>query len=782
MLDNADKTKHTEKDDLVKWDAQWISKKFKHGNAVKERPAPFFRKSHYVKGKMKNANLYICGLGYNEVYINGKKVGDAVLAPPFTCYDKTLIYSEYDVSSYLTEGENIFGVILGNGMYNISQENAWKFDTAPWRHHPKMIIQVEILYDDGDKELLLSDETWKISSGPITYDSLYDGKIYDARLELNGWNDVGYDDSDWEYASICRGSGGVLKPMQMEPCRVIEVIKPKSFWKVKPNVWVYDMGKNITGWARINISGNEGEIVNLKYAEILDKNKDIDQSNIDIHIKSDRFQMDSYILKGEGIETWEPRFTYHGFQYIQISGYAGKLDIDSISGCRVHTDLKSSGKFECSNPLLNAIQAATRLSTLSNYHGLPTDCPHREKNGWTGDATLSAEQTILNFDPQNAYHKWLNDIVDAQRPNGQIPGIVPTGGWGYNGGSGPAWDSAIILIPWYLYLYYGDTTILMTMYEPMRKYLHFMTTMSKEYTVEYGLGDWCPPEGEWGDSKCPTIVTDTAYFFNAAVVLNKVALISGHNKNAAEYDKLANNIFDAFNSKFVDSDTGVVLGDCQTSYACALYFNLVKGDTKDKVISKLIEQVEKYNRHIDCGILGTKYILKVLTQIGRADLAYAIATQTDFPGWGYFIEQGATTLWETWKGNDSRNHHMFGDISAWFYRDLAGIDIDESNPGYKHIIVRPNPVEGIDWVCAYHDSRYGRIASEWKVEENIFTLKISIPKDTLAKVYMPKEFSNDILLDNVDLLLNDQAEKVILLREKVVFEVTPGDYTIVGSF
>lgn len=729
---------------------QWISRCYNYFDPKESRPAAYLRKVFNVEQSIKEAVLYICGLGYNEVYINGQKVGDEVLTPPFTRYDKTVLYNTYDICDYLVEGENVIGVILGNGVYNVQEANAWNYETAPWKHHPKMVLLSEINYEDETKQTIHSDNSWKFSEGPIIFDSLYGGEVYDARLELNGWCNSGYDDALWENAAVCRGPGGRLKPMTMEPCRVVEVIKPIAMWEVKPGVWIFDLGKNISGWVRLRIEGESGDIITIKYAEKLDEGQNIDQSNIITHInENDRehFQKDVYILKGVGEEIWEPRFTDHGFQYVQVTGFQKRPTLDSINGCRVHTDFENRGSFECSNDLLNKIQEACRLSVLGNYHGIPTDCPHREKNGWTGDALISAEQMLLNFDPQKAYYKWLEDIEDAQRESGQIPGIVPTGGWGYNWGSGPAWDSALILIPWYLYIYRGDTDILSRMYESMRKYVDYMTTMVTDNILDFGLGDWCPPVGGPADYKCPSTVTDTAYYYCDADVLSKVAKVLNKEKDSHKYSQLSKDIAMSFNRKFVDDETGEVLGDSQTSYACALYFDLVHGEIKQKAVDHLIREVEKADRHIDCGILGTKYILHVLSAVGRGDLAYAIASQKDFPGWGYWIEQGATTLWETWDGENSRNHHMFSDISAWFYKRLAGINPDPEEPGFKHILIRPNIIEELTWVKAGHESKNGRIEIEWQLENDILCMKIRIPDSCRATLYLPEKFKEKVELD-----------------------------------
>jgi len=748
------------------WKAKWICA-YNAGTDIETSiPAPLLRKSFQLDKKIRKARVYICGLGYYELYINGVKIGDDVLSPAFTKYDSTVLYNTYDVLDSLAPGENVVGVILGNGWYNPFTEEVWNHRQSPWRDHPKLLFQMHVTFEDGEEITLVSDRSWKVSDGPIIFDGLRNGEFYDARREKDGWSKPGYDDSEWKHALIAKAPGGLLRSSQLPPIRITGTIKPVSLKEVQSGVWVYDLGQNISGWAKIKVSGPKGTEITLKYAEKIKDDGSLDQSNIDIYIKSGECQTDKYILKGEGVEEWEPRFTYHGFQYVQVTGFPGTPALDSLVGRVVHTDLESRGEFECSNVLLNSIQKCARWSTLTNYHGIPTDCPHREKNGWTGDASLSAEQVLLNFDPVTAYAKWMRDFADVQRPSGQLPGIVPTGGWGFNWGSGPAWDSAMILIPWYVYLYRGDVSLLEDMYENMKRYVDFMTSMSEEGIVDFGLGDWCPPVGGPADHQCPVAVTSTAYYYVDTQIVAKAAALLGKKEDAERYSNLAGNIREAFREKFLDKDTGVVTGNCQTSMACALYQGMVNEDEKPRVLEKLVEQVELKGRHIDCGILGAKYVMHTLSEMGRTDLAYAMATQTDFPSWGHWIAQGATTLWETFAGDASRNHHMFSDISAWFYKGLAGINPDPEEPGFKHIIFKPNPVEGLQWVRSYHKSMYGDIRCNWKVDGDRFMIDISVPVNCRATLYLPDGYREDVRLDGT------------VIGNKPVIELGSGTYSV----
>ena len=719
------------------WHAQWISRPRTNIGPSDLPPAPMLRRTIKLGKAVIWARTYVCGLGYYELYINGHKIGDEVLAPAFTRYDERMLYQTHDVTNVFTIGENAIGVILGNGWYNCFTKDVWDFQQAPWRDQPKLLIQIHIRFVDGEEEIIISDQRWRWSTGPITFDGLRNGEIYDARLGKPGWATSTYDDSDWKNVIVVPGPGGVLQSQQMTPIRVTDTIVPVSLKEVRSGVWVYDLGQNISGWAQLKVSGSRGTIVTFKYAEKIKDDGDIDQSNIDVCIKSGEFQTDKYILKGEGVEVWEPRFTYHGFQYVQVTGFPGKPTLDNLRGRVVHTNFDTYGEFSCSNDLINSIQRCARWSTLSNYHGIPTDCPHREKNGWTGDAQLSSEQVLFNFNPMSAYIKWIADFRTVQRPSGQLPGVVPTGGWGFNWGSGPAWDSAVIIIPWNLYLYCDDTTILDENYDCMKRYVDYVTSMAIGHIVNFGLGDWCPPIGGPEGHKCPTVVTDTAYYYIDASLLAKIAALLGKNADAKKYKELAARIRYAFKESFLDMRTGQVKGNSQTSMSCALYQGLVDFDEQPKVLAALVAAIEEQNRHIDCGILGAKYVMHALTEQGRADLAYAMATQTDFPSWGNWIARGATTLWESWDGNASRNHHMFSDISVWFYKGLAGINPDPKAPGFKHIIIRPNPVNELHWVKAWHNSMYGRIVCNWTSKNNEFVLGVTIPPNCTATVFMP---------------------------------------------
>ena len=752
--------------------AKWIGSP----TDVPVEPAPLLRKTFSVAKDIKRATAYVSGLGYYELSLNGMKVGDHVLDPKFTRYDRRVLYVTYDITAQVKQGANAVGVMLGNGWYNYHIKNAWDFDRAPWRARPKLLLQVEIESADGSTQLLASDESWRYSTGPIQFDGMLSGEVYDARLEKAGWNTAGYDDSKWVAAKVVDAPKGRLTSQMVQPIRVTKVIKPIKVTQPKPGVYVFDIGQNIAGKAQLTVKGPAGTNVTLQYAELLRNDGTLNADNIKMHCKSGEFQTERYILKGAGIETWESRFMYHGFQYVQVTGFPGEPRAEDMQALVMHTDLESTGSFECSNDLLNRIQQCTRWSYLNNFHGHPTDCPNREKNGWTGDAHLAAETGLYNVDAAAAYTQWMLDFKDEQREGGELPGIGPTGGGGYSWGNGPAWDSAYVLIPWYLYQYRGDVRILAEHYENLKRYVDYLTRRSKNGIVGIGLGDWCPAK-----SGTPEKVTSTGYYYIDAVIVSRIAGIIGRQDDAVKYAQLAADIKTAFNRDFLNQQTKQYANGTQTALACALYQGLTEPADVDAVVSNLVANVRRQDNHLDCGILGTKYLLHALTDNRHADLAYRITAQTTHPSWGHWIKQGATTLWEEWNGGGTHNHVMFGDVSAWFYGTLAGIRPDPAAPGFKKIIIRPAIVGDLTWVRATHNSGYGMILSEWKLDDRKLSLDVTIPPNTSATVYVPAKDAPGV---KEGALPATKARGVTFRRMEgacAVFEIGSGSYAFTST-
>ena len=731
-----------------KWNANWITASYIN-NEASSYTAPYIRTSFEICNEPIEARLYICGLGYFYVYINGEKPSEDMLAPAFTKYDSTALYLTYDVSHMIKAGKNAIGVILGNGWYNSFAEDPWNGRQATWRHWPKLIAELHIKFSDGSETVIATNRSWKSSKSPIVFNGIRNGEFYDARLEISNWNMQEFDDSKWENAKIIRPSSGALRSFEIQPIRITKEFHPIRKWLSPNGSWIFDLGQNFAGAARINVKGKTGTEIVLKYSDLLkNDNLSLDQAPIAGFVKSGEFQTDKYIKKSDEMETWHPIFVYHGFQYVEISGLDYEPDIDTVVGLAMHTDFEKRGWFNCSSEVLNNIQGLCYWSTVSNFYGIPTDCPHREKNAWTGDASVSAEQTLINFASAAAYTKWMRDIKDSQKPNGTIPCIVPSTGWGYNWGNGPDWSSALTLIPWYIYLYCGDKAILEEMYDAIKKHCNFIESMADNYIVNYGIGDWCPPfdgpaiSANMGSFKTPTSLTDTAYFYNTADTISKIAKILCREPDAKYYKELANRIKTAFRNMFFNKEEMRIAGDCQTSTACMLYQGLFEEDEKEGLIKLLLKQIEEKDCHIDFGMLGNKYVMQTLGDEGYVNTGVKMISQETYPSFKVWIDRGATTLWECWNGLGSHNHHMFSDVSAFMYKYIGGINPDENEPGFKHIILKPALGSVLSYVECKHESMYGLIECSWHKNDEKIILDVQIPMGSYATLYLPSFYED----------------------------------------
>ena len=703
------------------WEGVWITA---------EEKGPLLRRSFQYKKSGERVYALVAGLGWHELYVNGKKADDRVLAPVVTQYEKRVSCIRYDITEFLEPGTNALGVMLGNGWYNCRYpQNAWNFEYASWIDLPKLLCNV---VTDG-KVILKTDCSWKTAAGPILFNSLRNGETYDARCEIDGWSMPEFDDSSWKNAVQCAPPPGILVEEDMEPCKECECFPCINVKTLGDGSRVYDFGRNLTGWARIQVRGSAGSTLVLKYSECLAPDGDIDQGNIDLYIKEGEFQTDRYTLKGapDG-ETWSPRFTYHGFRYLKISGVTADVVIEKVEALFVHNAFPSAGLFKCSSELLNRLSKCARQSYLSNFTGIPTDCPHREKNGWTGDAQIACEAGLWNYNSVRAYKHFIQMLVDAQRPSGQLPGIVPTGGWGYNWGSGPAWDSALFEIPFRVLRYYGDDEMIRLHYEAMRRYIDFCTGMSENCLVNFGLGDWCMPNR----APVKTVeLTSSAYYYYDTWLFSRFATLVGEAENDVYlYSRLAEDIKLSFNTKFYRGD-GVYGDGSWTALAAPLYFGLAPQGEEQKIADLLASKVAANGYKADFGILGAKYVPRVLADYGYAEHAFRLITQEEFPGWGYWIRKGATTLWEDWSGGSSHNHIMFGDVSAWMFEYLAGVKPLKN--GFAEFRVAPNAVGGLTNLIMTHDAPCGKIVVDWTREEKRFILTLTVPKGATAEVILP---------------------------------------------
>lgn len=748
------------------WKGTWIS----DSQDPNTKPAPYFRKVFAAEKKIASARAYVACGGLYELYLNGRKVGNHRLDPMYTRFDRRTLYVTYDVTSQLQTGKNAVGVLLGNGWYNHQSTAVWDFHKAPWRNRPTFCLDIRITYADGTTETVSSGRDWKTALSPVIFNSIYTAEHYDARQEQLGWNIVNFDDSKWRGVIPRSAPSDNIVAQALHPVRNVETIPARSMNKINDTAYVFDLGRNISGVSQIRVSGKAGTVIRLRHTERLYANGRVDMSNIDQHYRptddKDPFQTDIFILSGNGEESFMPHFNYKGFQYIEVTAdQPVQLSQQSITGYFMHSDVPVLGKVSSANPTIDKIWFAANNSYLSNFFGYPTDCPQREKNGWTGDAHIAVETGLYNFDGITVYEKWLADHRDEQQPNGVLPSIIPTDGWGYEWGNGPDWTSTIAIIPWNIYKYYGDSKILADNYSNMKRYVDHITDIAPSGLTEWGLGDWVPVS-----TKPPVEFTSSVYYFVDATILAKTAKLLNKTEDALKYTALASKIRNAFNQKYLNTGTSVYGTGLQTELSMPLYWGLVPDDQKAKVAANLAKKVEESNNHIDVGLLGTKAILNALSENGYADLAYKVASQETYPSWGWWIVNGATTLYENWridaKNDISLNHIMFGEVGAWLYKGLGGIFTDEQQPGFRNVILRPNFVAGLDHFEASHEGPYGKIVSSWKKNGNAVTYEVTVPPNSTATVYFPLNGRQKAYADG-----KVAGEKTQLQAGKYAFEI-----------
>ena len=718
--------------------------------------ARYLRKDFSVEKKIARATVSFSGLGLSELYLNGNKIGDAVLSPAFAQYDKRDFYVTYDVKKNLQHGANALGVILGNGRFFADRSKVYA-GTVNFGF-PKLLLNLHIEYADGSTKEIVSDESWKLSTdGPIRANNDYDGEEYDARKEFSGWSKAGFDDSKWSAVQIVSAPGGIISAQMQEPIRVTGTLKPISVKEIKPGVFIYDLGQNMVGWCRLHVSGAAGTQITLRHAETLKPDGSLYTANL-----RGAEQTDIYTLKGGGVEVWEPRFVTHGFRYVEVTGFPGQPDLNSIEGRVVNDDLATAGNFLCSNDLINRIYTNIVWGTRGNYRSIPTDCPQRdERQGWLGDRSEECKGESYLFNIASLYAKWRQDMEDAQRPNGVIPDVAPAY-WPFYSDN-VTWPSSAIIIPSALERQFGDRATVGKNYAGAKLWMEHMLTLATDNIISKdSYGDWCvpPEEAHLIHSKDPARQTDkallaTSYYYYDLCLMEKYAKQLGKTEDAARWGNLAEDFKTAFNNKFLNRELGQYSNGTQTSCVLPLAFGLVPDDMKAKIFAHLVDKIENDTHgHIGTGLIGGQYLNRVLSDNGRADLCYTIASQKTYPSWGYMVSQGATTIWELWNGNtadptmNSGNHVMLiGDLVVWFYEDLAGIA--PASPGFKIIVMKPMPVGDLTFVKATHNSPYGLISSEWHKNGNKLDWQIEIPANTTATVYVPATKLENVKVKNV---------------------------------
>jgi len=760
-----------------------------HGNgnnlgniAVKRTIVPYFRKEFQVNKKISRAIVFITGLGHYEFYVNGEKIGDRFLSPGWTDYRKTCLYNTFDITENILKGPNAFGVIVGNGFHNINRERYRKLVIAYGA--PKMIMKLEINYSDGTKDVIVSDNSWKSSPSPITFSSIYGGEDYDARMEQPGWNNPGFDDSKWQNVLLVREPGGELRPESDFPLKTAEIFDPRSISLRQDSLWVYDFGQNASGIVRLKVSGKKGDIVRLTPGELLDEDSLVTQRATGAPYY---FQ---YTLKGDAEELWMPRFSYYGFRYVQVSGGvpsgkenpAGKATISSLQFLHTRNSSPSTGSFKCSNELFNSVYELINWSIKSNLASVATDCPHREKLGWLEQTHLMGNSIKYIYDIHNLYSKIIDDMIEAQLHNGLVPDIAPEY-VPFEAGfrDSPEWGSACVILPWYMYEWYGDTASVRKAYPMMKRYVSYLYHMSYENILSHGLGDWYDlgPEFPGEAQLTPKELTATAMFFYDAKLLSKMASVLGEDGDKVFLESLAEEIRISFNNKFLNRETGVYSTGSQTAYAMPLFFGIVDDSLRTRVAKNLADSIGSNNKALTAGDVGYRYLLKALEREGYSQLIFEMNSRNDVPGYGYQLAKGATSLTESWAALKyvSNNHMMLGHLMEWFFSGIGGIKQAAGSKSYDEIVISPQIAGDLTWAEASFRTPHGVISSSWKVDEGILTITAGIPVNCSAIVVIPQS-DPDKITEN-DLPIKDSGDiRIIKGKEGTTScEINSGIYT-----
>jgi len=745
------------------WHAAWIAWS---RTALNSGPLPIFRREFTLTRKLRHATAYISGLGFFELYLNGRKVGDHVLEPGWTNYRRTCLYATYEVESFLQPGANAIGVILGNGMYNVAGGRYVKFTGSMGR--PKFILLLRLEYDDGTIQEITSDYKWRVAPSPIRFSCIYGGEDYDARDEQPGWNQPGFVAKSWEFVEVVDDSTERLVSQSQPPIKLMQVFHPAKISEPAPGIRVYDLGQNFAGWPQITVRGKAGASVRLTPGELLDRKGFVTQRS------SGGPEYFTYTAKGGGDETWHPRFSYYGFRYLQVEGEAQVTDLD---GQFLHASVLPAGEFSCSNPLFNRIHKLIDAAVRSNLQSVVTDCPHREKLGWLEVPYLMASGIGYDYDLSAYFPKIVRDMRDSQTVEGLIPDTSPEYAVHADGfRDSPEWGSAMVMIPWWAYRQYGDQRTLLESLSAMERYVDYLGSKAKDNVVAYGLGDWYDiGPGRPGVSKLtPLGVTATATYFQDLRVLEQACVALGRQEEAERYRARAEAVRTAFDRSFFDSQIGQYATGSQTAQAMPLVTGLCAPAERGRVLEHLVDDVTRRGNQQTAGDIGYHYLVRALMDGGRSDLLFAMTNRTNPPSYGAQLAKGATSLTEAWDADpaSSQNHCMLGHIEEWFYAGLGGIEADS-----EHITIKPQPVGDLTWVKAWHDTVRGRVESNWKNGDAGFELSLLVPVNTSATVYLPAPSAERVTESGRPI---PQVEGVRVLRQEVsavVLEVASGSYS-----
>jgi len=737
------------------WKAKWITPNLQEDPAISD-PSPMLRRTFDVKKGIARARLYVSAMGLYEMQVNGKRVGNQYFTPGWTSYDFRYQYQTYDVAEWLKAGKNSVGSILGDGWFrgNI----AWDHNRNAYGKQLALLAQLVITYKDGKQEIVGTDESWKAATGAILSSDIYNGEIYDARLERTGWSEAGYDDKGWLGVTVIEAPKAKLVSPAGPPVRAIEEIAPVKVIKTPGGDTVLDMGQNMVGWVRMRTNAPAGTTITLRHAEVLDRRGNLYTDNL----RSAK-SMDRYTTKGGGVETFEPHFSFHGFRYVAVDGWPGELPLDAFTGIVVHSAIEPSGTFETSNAMLNRLQHNIVWGQKGNFLDVPTDCPQRdERLGWTGDAQVFARTACFNHDSAAFYTKWLKDVALDQEDDGAVPYVIPnvishSTRKGESASAG--WADVSTVVPWTVYLSYGDRRLLEEQYPSMKAWVEYMRKQAGDryiWSNGFSFGDWL--SFATNDPDYPGATTDknlikTAYFARSTDLLRQSAAVLGRKEDEAEYSALLDHIRAAFQREFVTPNGRLVSGT-QTAYSLALAFDLLPESQRKQAAERLADDVKDF-KHLTTGFLGTPLLCQVLSDYGYLDDAYMLLNRTEYPSWLYPITKDATTIWERWdgikadgsfqdRGMNSFNHYAYGAIGEWMYRVIAGIDIDPAQPGYKHVLIQPHPGGGLTSAKASIHSMYGKVTSAWELKDGKMTLSVEVPANSTTTVRLPAAKVEDV--------------------------------------
>ncbi len=793
------------------WKANWIQAAFEEDSLM--RPSPLFRKVFSANKKIQSANLFITSHGLYESFINGQRIGEAYLTPGFTSFNKRLQYQVYDVTKNLQQGKNAIGVSLGNGWYRGNL--VWEGRKDLYGKDLSLLYQLKIVYTDGTTEDILSDDSWKSSTGAVRNSEIYHGETIDARMEKDGWNTGGYNDAEWSGVKIVSFDKANLVATINEPVTKHEIFKPLKIFKTPLGEQVIDFGQNLVGFVQVKIKGNAGDKIIIQHAEVLDKAGNFYTANLRA-----AKQTNTYILKGAAEETFEPHFTFQGFRYIKIQGFPAEIKPENFTAIALYSDMKPTGTFTTNNALLNQLQHNIQWGQKGNFLDIPTDCPQRdERLGWTGDAQVFSRTASFNMDVNNFFRKWMKDVAADQLPNGSVPFVIPNV-LGNDAAGSTGWADVATIIPWNVYLAYGDKRILDEQYASMKAWVNFMETKSKNdlWNTGFHFGDWLfyhPDDDNDGRAAITDkyLIAQCFYAHSTQLLINAAAVLD-KKEDVQKYSELLQKIKAAFLKEYVTGSGRLVSGS-QTAYVLALNFDMLPENVRASAAERLVTNIKDYNYHLTTGFLGTPYLCHVLTRFGYHDIAFTLLMQETYPSWLYPVKMGATTIWERWDGQkpdssfqsvgmNSFNHYAYGAIGDWMYRVIAGVDTDggEDGVGYKKIIIRPR-VDGrglkageneSEWskagglpkntkgeggllsVAADLQTQYGKISSHWKNENSTLSIEVEIPVNTSAVIYLPTANIESIKEGGAFISNN----KSIIIKEKqtnyTIIEVGSGKY------